>query len=296
MSLNTTHLINSVVQCHFKSGSYPLSQNLKEVADDIASQYKADSDQVKALTKIFESKGTPIGALKARIEKVRTDIKEKGLPDQVATGHLYVQRKDIAEIQTIFDEGERDLLILKDDVRKAWPAMVKAARTAKGGLAAYVNWPTVEDFLAPYKMELRWMAQPQAIPAGVLSAMAQETAARVAAESQKATEERLRAAHIGPVREILKSVSDMVDSYSKGKERFRQEPFDNLREAAERLSDLNWLKLPEIGSLCDVLADAGKINIVSASEDERKAQVDKVKQVHKAMASTVKKLEADLGI
>lgn len=292
----TSNLINSLVQCLFKSGAYSLSQNLKDVAADIANQYSTDASDLKALTHIFENKGTPIGALKARIEKVRTDIKGKGLPNPVATGHLYVQRRDIAEIQTLFDEADRDLVTLKGDVRKAWGGLVREAKARKGGLVDHISWPRVEDFLDAYKIELRWLAQPMAIPAGVLSGLTAEVRAEAEAASKTAVETMLREAHIGPVRDVLKSIGEMVESFDKGKERFRQEPFDRLKAAAQQLDDLNWLRIPEIGQLCDSLHAAGNVNIVSLPKEERAAQFDKVKETQKQMRAAVKKMESDLGI
>ena len=292
----TTNLINSLVQCLFKSGAYSLSQNMKDVAADMASQYSADASDIKALTHIFENKGTPIGALKARIEKVRTDIKAKGLPNPVATGHLYVQRRDIADIQTLFDEADRDLVGLKGNVRKAWSGLVHEAKARKGGFTDHIVWPTVEDFLDRYKIELRWLPQPMAIPAGVLSGLTAEVRAEAEAASKAAVETMLREAHIGPVRDVLKSIGDMLESFDGGKKRFRQEPFDKLKAAAQQLDDLNWLRIPEIGQLCDSLHAAGNVNIVTSTKEERDAQFGKVKETSKQMRDAIKKMENDLGI
>lgn len=300
------NLINSVVQCYLKTSAPSLSQRLAEVSQKVSVDYNVtDSKRVVASTKVFEAKGTPIGALKARIEKLRADIKNPELgrmPNLVSPGYVYVMREDIGDVQQLFDDTVADLVGLKADVRKAWPALIAESTYANGNLTDHIKWPTVEDFLdgpKGFNIDLIWLSQPQPLPPGVMTGLAKEIKASVAAAaaaSQKHAEDMLRTSHYGPVRDLLVTVTKLVSSYSQPRERVRQEPFDGLKDAATQLSKLNWLKIPEITDLCSALDDAGSVNIVTATADERKAAIDKVRAVKEQMEVSVRSLADDLGI
>jgi len=294
--MTTQDLINSLVQAHFKTSAFPLVQNLIHVSEEVAIKYKTTPAEIRSATHIFNAKGNAIGALKARIEKARTEIKAFGLPNPEMAGHIYIQRKDIAAVQSTFDDCEAELVNLKRNVIKAWPALIAEATGRKADLAKFIEWPTPEDFVSRYRVELNWLSQPMAVPEGVLAGLSAEVRAKTEAQSKKAVEGMLREAHYGPVRELVSTLTDMVETWDKGKKRVRQEPFDRMKAAAKQLHDLNWLKIPELDQLSDVLDAAGRVDMVNTPKAEREKAFDKVRDAKAKMEKAIANRNNDLGI
>jgi hypothetical protein len=297
---NNTHggidLINSLVQAALETHKYPLHQKLQQVSEDAAAKYQTTAAEIRSMTTIIENKGNEVGAMGARIELWRTATKDLGLPNPTVKGSLYIQRKDIKEVQQLFDDCEADLVAMKKNVVKAWPALVQEAKTRKAKLAQFIEWPSANEFVSKYSIGLRWMAQPMAIPEGVLSGLSAEVRAEAEAKSNAYVNANLRQAHYGPVKDLVGSITKLVEDWDKGKKRVRQEPYDALKEAAKKLDDLNWLRLPELAALSDVLDNAGNIDMVNTPKDERDKAFDKVRTAKQKMEDAIAKQNAALGI
>jgi len=303
MNQNPASLITSIVQALIKTRAYPMSVNMKRLADELATKYNMSAKHVRSAIKPFDHPA--LKAIKARIEKARTDIKRKGLPNPSANGFLYIQKRDIPEIRALVDAANTDIEDLKQDALAVWPDILTAAKAIAGDCAAELEWPTAESCLKRFVFDITWQMQPAPLTSDTLIGLTDEVAAITAAESEDKVKRDLHAAHFGPVRELVKDLTTLLEGNTQtpawdDRKRFKQDPFDNIKESVQTIKDLNWLNLPELDSLLDVVQTAGNVNIVTATEQERKEHKNKVAYAKQRATEVIEKagldLDDDLGI
>jgi hypothetical protein len=300
--MNTTNnlsVINSLVLVKFGSTAPSTSVLHKGATANVCNTNGAKKKTARVRVTTIERSGTSIGKAASLVNTISQAIRKVALPCPTIEGASYVQAKDVDHVQRIFDDGLAKLADIRRDICSEWPALVSEARMALGSLAYEVEWPTGSDFASRFDISLTWMGQPAAITGTILEGVSNEVAARVRASSEASVKAALLEAHGSPIRDLLTeligtpSVTGTIDQLSTGK-RIRRERFDNIREHAARIRELNWLELPELDALVTALESS--VDGIDGDSELSKSTLDEAVGKIKAAKTAAENTLAALGI
>ena len=249
---------------------------------------KNGGGKARVLDTIWEKEG-PLAVAANAVTGAAAKLREFGLP-QKKGGTYYIQRSAIPAIQKVADDAHAILAAAKADIVANYDEIlaVNRARVALSG--AEIKWPeTGSELAAKFSLDVRWTSAPAEVSEDVLVGLTDEVAARVRAASRAQVEADLKAAHGAPVEDLLGQLSDAVRQLAAGK-RLRSERFANLRAAADRVRELNWLGLPELTGLADAVSGAVEVaanDAASLAETERAALKGALAQAEKAASNAL---------
>jgi hypothetical protein len=296
--MNTT-IINSLVLVKFSSTAPSTSVLHKGATANVCSTNGAKKKTARVRVTTIERRGTSIGKAAALVNQLSLAIRKVALPCPTIEGASYLQARDVDHVQRIFDDGIAKLSDIRREICAEWPELVSAARISLGALAYEIEWPTASDFARRFDINLTWMGQPAAIAGTVLEGVSDEVAARVRASSEASVKASLMEAHGSPIRDLLTeligtpAVMGTIEQLSTGK-RIRRERFDNIREHAARIRQLNWLELPELDAL--VAALESSVDGIDGDCELTKSTMDSTVSKIKAAKVTAENTLAALGI
>lgn len=289
-NLNT---INSIVLAKLSSTAPSTSVTHKAASRRLAHQSGAASSAARVRATLVDRRGSAVGKASALVASTQAAIRKLALPCPSIEGASYVQARDVARIQVIFDDSTAKLLSIRRDIVAEWPSLIAAARNNLGDLAAEIDWPEAEDFADRFTVSLQWLGTPAPIAGTVLAGVSSEVAARVRASSERAISDDLLAAHGAPVRELIAALAESVGQVRNG-QRIRQERFDNIRAAADDIAAKNWLALPELDNLVAALRESVErvTDAASLTSAERSVAADRIAAAQRVAESTL----AGLGL
>ena len=296
--MNTT-IINSLVLVKFASTAPSTSVLHKGATANVCATNGAQKKTARVRVTTIERRGTSIGKAAALVNQLSLAIRKVALPCPTIEGASYLQARDVDHVQRIFDDGISKLSDIRREICAEWPELVSAARISLGALAYEIEWPTGSDFASRFDISLTWMGQPAAITGTVLEGVSNEVAARVRASSEASVKASLMEAHGTPIRDLLTeligtpAVMGTIEQLSTGK-RIRRERFDNIREHAARIRQLNWLELPELDTL--VAALESSVHGIDGDCELSKSTMDATVSKIKAAKVTAENTLAALGI
>jgi hypothetical protein len=296
--MNTT-IINSLVLVKFSSTAPSTSVLHKGATANVCATNGAQKKTARVRVTTIERRGTSIGKAAALVNQLSLAIRKVALPCPTIEGASYLQARDVDHVQRIFDDGIAKLSDIRREICAEWPELVSAARISLGALAYEIEWPTASDFASRFDINLTWMGQPAAIAGTVLQGVSDEVAARVRASSEASVKASLMEAHGTPIRDLLTeligtpAVMGTIEQLSTGK-RIRRERFDNIREHAARIRQLNWLELPELDTL--VAALESSVDGIDGDCELTKSTMDSTVSKIKAAKVTAENTLAALGI
>lgn len=296
--MNTT-IINSLVLVKFSSTAPSTSVLHKGATANVCATNGAQKKTARVRVTTIERRGTSIGKAAALVNQLSLAIRKVALPCPTIEGASYLQARDVDHVQRIFDDGIAKLADIRREICAEWPELVSAARISLGALAYEIEWPTASDFASRFDISLTWMGQPAAITGTVLEGVSNEVAARVRASSEASVKASLMEAHGTPIRDLLTeligtpAVMGTIEQLSNGK-RIRRERFDNIREHAARIRQLNWLELPELDTL--VAALESSVDGIDGDCELTKSTMDATVSKIKAAKVTAENTLAALGI
>jgi len=289
---NTLTTLNSILMVRLVTGKPKLSATLETTHKKIAYANGADEKFVRAPSaKLFVTKGNAIGEVNNLINGMSIFLKKKGMSVPDFDGTTYQQATDADDIQAEFDTRRDAIDGLLAEIRRDYDSYVSEALKHINGFRSEVEWPTVDEFIGGYKFDLKWLGQPQSIEGTVLAKVSSETAARVRASSEQSVNQMLLEAHGGCISAAIAEMGEAITALTKG-QRLRQERFDRLESCAEELRNKNWLNLPELDAVIDLL----KPCIIQADTlPEPYQRREHAKRIAEAKAAAEKTL-TDLGL
>lgn len=245
--------INSVIMVRLITGKPKLSATLEATHKQIAFAKGADKDFVRAPSaKLFKTKDNAIAEINNTINGMGVYLKKKGMSVPDFEGTTYQQAINADEIQREFDERRDKIDALLKEVYDNYQSFVNEGYKHINGFRDEVQWPTADEFVSGYKFELKWLGQPQSIEGSVLSAVSNETAARVRASSEKAVSQMLLEAHGETIENAINEMGKTIEALTKGS-RLHGSRFTHLESCVNDLRQKNWLKLPELDAVIDAL-------------------------------------------
>jgi len=290
INLNT---INSIVLAKLSSTAPSTSIAHKAASRRLAHQSGATSSAARVRATIVDRRGSAVGRAAALVASTQAAIRRLALPCPSVEGASYVQARDVAAVQEIFDNATAKLSAIRREIVAEWPSLTSAAKGNLGDLAAEIAWPDAEDFAGRFTVSLTWLGTPAPIAGTVLAGVSAEVAARVRASSERAISDDLLAAHGAPVRDLIAALAESVDQVRNG-QRIRQERFENIRAAADDIASKNWLALPQLDVLVAALRESVEdvTDASSLTSAGRSAAADRIATAKRVAESTL----ADLGL
>jgi hypothetical protein len=285
MNLNLK-TINSLVTLSVKTRQPGWSFRDKNATDAI--REKNGGGKARVLDTIWEKEG-PLATASDAITSAAAKLRKFGLPQQKG-GMYYIQRATIPAIQKVADDANAILAAAKAEIVSSYADLLAAnqARVALSG--ADLRWPeTGADLAGKFALEVRWTSAPAEVSEDVLVGLTDEVAARVRAASRAQVEADLRAAHGAPVEELLELLAGAVKHLMTGT-RLRSERFANIREAADRVRELNWLGIPELDDLAGAVVGAVEVaanDAASLADSERLALARSLSNAKAAASSAL---------
>lgn len=292
---NTMHnltSINSVIMVRLLTGKPKLSATLEATHKQIAYAKGADKDFVRAPSaKLFKTKDNAIAEINNTINGMGVYLKKTGMSVPDFEGTTYQQAVNADAIQKEFDERRDKIDALLKEVYDNYHHYVSEGQKHINGFRDEVQWPTADEFVSGYKFELKWLGQPQSIEGSILSAVSDETAARVRASSEKAVSGMLLEAHGETIENAINEMGKTIRALTEGS-RLHASRFSHLESCVDDLRKKNWLKLPEL----DAIIDALKPCIVDADTlPESHQRLDHAKKLEAAKRTAENTLTA-LGL
>jgi hypothetical protein len=284
--------VNSIVMARLITGKPKLSTPLEKTHKQIVWAKGANEESVRAPSaKLFRTKDNAIAEINNLINGMAVYLKKKGMAVPNFDGTTYQQATNADEIQTEFDKRRDQIDGLLKQVYDHYDSFVAEGRKNVSGFHDEVEWPTADEFVSGYKFDLKWLGQPQSIDNSVLSAVSNETAARVRASSQQAVSQMLLEAHGETIEEAITEMGKTIEILTSGK-RLHSSRFTHLESCINNLKQKNWLKLPEFDSIIDAL----KPCIVDPDAlPDNSQRIDHAEKIKAAKATAEKTLTA-LGL
>ena len=253
---NTMHnltSINSVIMVRLLTGKPRLSATLESTQRAIVLAKGADKEFVRAPSaKLFKTKDNAIAEINNTINGMGVYLKKMGMSVPDFEGTTYQQAVNADDIQREFDTRRDKIDALLNEVYTNYDHYVAEGQKHINGFRDEVQWPTADEFINGYKFDLKWLGQPQSIENSVLSAVSNETAARVRANSQQAVSQMLLEAHGETIENAINEMGKTIRALTEGS-RLHASRFTHLESCVDDLRKKNWLNLPELDSIIDAL-------------------------------------------
>lgn len=267
---------NSLVVCYYQTTAPSTNVKCKDATTRLLSGVTPNAF-VKEAARLYATtvaaKGTPVGRAVSIQNATGEKIRNRALI--CPAGGYYVQTKDVAEVQGIFDDAERDLEVCKQDIIATYDTNKQIVLDqltkidVKGGkLADEIILPSATEVASRFTIRLIWSQGPAPINHSILKQISKETANRVAADSQKAADILLRQAHGGPVKDLVNQLKEFCDKL-RNAQRLHTSQFDKLADELKRCRELNILNIPEIDAVIAAAAPAAQAKDDNLDQSQR---------------------------
>ena len=284
---NELTTINSVIMVRLVTGKPALSAKLEKTHQQIAYAKGADEKAIRAPSaKLFQTRGNAIGEINNIINGMAVYLKKKGMSVPDFDGTTYQQANDADEIQSEFDKRRDQLDALLNEVHTNYQSYVNEGLKHIAAFNDEVEWPTADEFIGGYRLELKWLGQPQSIANSVLSSVSTETAARVRASSEQSVSRMLLEAHGQTISETIEEMGRTIEALTKG-QRLKQARFNAMQDRIGDLKNKNWLNLPQLDAIIDMLKPCVDAQVSDFPESHQRRAHAKSIAIAKAEAEKV---------
>ena len=292
--------LNSILIAKVATAKPSLTRSLPKQLSEICRRAGVDEKEVNAPSvKVVKSElvkeafklingMTPF--LRKGKEGVTGERLAKGLAVDEIAGATYIKAREVETIQKEFDARRSNLDRLLNQIGDQYDSLIKSRLSELGNLAAEVEVPTREDFLADFSFGMEFRSVDSGVSNDVLNQVSDEVAARLRANNAKVQNE-FKNAHAQPIRTCINELTETIDQLVDGK-RLRQERLDKVASVAADMREQNWLGLPDLSSL------ATKLESLATKKEDLPSAADREKHADKAKAvrSEAKGLLAGFGI
>ncbi len=211
------------------------------------------------------------------------------LPCPSIAGAAYVKAKDMPAIQRAFEDAEAELLVAKQSIVDQWSTLSAHAKTRMGKFEDEVDLPDMATFIDGFWIKLHRLAAPAPISGNVFESMNDEVAARIKADSEKGTNQRLVDASAQPARDQIKLMGDAIKDIPKAK-RLRQERFDKIALKIDEIKNLNWSDNAELDHLHRTLM--ATLHLEDVVKKDYDGRADLVRDIKSAKVSIESALDS----
>lgn len=280
--------LNSILIAKVSTAKPSLTRSLPKQLSEICRRAGVDEAEVNAPSvKVVKSElvkeafklingMTPF--LRKGKEGVTGERLAKGLAVDEIAGATYIKAREVETIQKEFDARRSQLDRLLNQIGDQYDSLIQSRLAEIGNLAAEVDVPTREDFLADFSFDMEFRSVDSGVSNDVLNQVSNEVAARLRANNAKVQNE-FKNAHAQPIRTCISELTETIDQLVDGK-RLRQERLDKVASVAADMREQNWLGLPDLSDLATKLE-----GLAAKKEDLPDAAA---RESHAAKAETVK--------
>ena len=253
-------VLNNTVQVTWV-GSKPtgFSATLKGKTKEVVKDTNAKKGRVRASATVLETRNNALGKMLSVVQQAQMKYKVGTHPSDVR-GVRIVSTDRVAEIQAMVDEMSKQLDDLRVEALREWDTIRADSIEGLGDNIHEVNVPqNGEEFLSEFKIAVSWSAAPMAIKKGtIFEGMTEEVANKVIAQSEKTRIDVMARNHSKVLEPAMKKLKEAIKKVTKG-ERLHQKTFDELKEAAAELKELNWFEFDVINDIVRDLQEVGSI-------------------------------------
>jgi len=286
--------LNNIVQVVWVGGKPSgLSTTLKDKTKEVVADTNAKKGRARVSATVVETRGNTLGKMSSLIQQTIMDYKIGTHPSDVR-GVRLVPTDKVAELQKLIDDRSKQLDVLRKEALTEWDKIRAESIEGLGDNIHEVNVPqNGEEFLSEFKIAVSWSAAPMAIKKGtIFDGMTEEVANKVIAQSEKTRIDVMARNHSKVLEPAMKKLKEAIKKVTKG-ERLHQKTFDELKEAAAELKELNWFEFDVINDIVRDLQEVGSIqrdHLGKTGSATRKLAATAIKNVYNQAERTASRL------
>jgi hypothetical protein len=287
------------ISVYYKTNRVKIQVTHDRITEDNCTVLRASPEALSTTARLFKSKSTPIGAILNLFSGTRVKLQQLGL--RTFTGGVIVRATHLDSAQAIFDEADDELERLKGEVRRQYSELVAEGKKGLGDAHTDVVYPSAEEVASGWKHRLHVLWDPSQAGASLLQGVSDEAAAKTRAMVKRSQQDMLSDSQSDLIKQLLFHIigngksDEGILGVLESDCILKQGRFQKLKERLEQAKNMNWIELPQLNKVIELLEPIANVDLDELRANDRKRH-ETARLTEQTIESVTQNSLAALGI